>query len=130
MSKSTLIDFSVEVDLTGIEDHFQDLCHDDTTMLEVHNKFASMCDPYVPMLNGPLHESAFAQVTPKYVRYGGTEDVPYARYQYYGTEFNHTIEKHPQATALWDKVMMQERGEEFSEAVKEILVRRYKELYG
>ncbi len=131
MPKSEIIDFSVEVDISGIEDRFTDLCKDNTTRLEINNKFVEFCDPYVPMLNGPLSESAFAQVTPERIKYGGAgTGVPYARYQYYGVNFNHTVEWHPKATALWDKAMMQERGEEFAEEVRNILVRRYKELYG
>ena len=127
---SSIIDFTVNVDITGIEKNFVNLTKDKATMLEVHNKFAQMCDPYVPMLNGPLHESAFAQVSEKCVKYGGTADVPYAAYQYYGVGFNHTIEKHPKATAMWDKAMMREQGEVFEAKVRDILVRRYKELYG
>lgn len=102
---------------------------DDTTMLEIHNLFAKMCDPYVPFLEGPLSQSALAQVTPEYVQYGN-ETVPYAHYQYVGENFNHTLDYHPKATAFWDKVMMTEKGEEFTEQVKDILTRRARELYG
>lgn len=97
---------------------------DDTTMLEIHNLFAKMCDPYVPFLEGPLSQTI--EVSPKSVKYV----QPYARYQYYGVGFNHTKDYHPQSTALWDKVMMSEHGEEFVEQVKEILARRARELYG
>ena len=130
MGNSNILDFSVNVDITGMENNFVNLINDKATMLEVHNKFAQMCDPYVPMLNGPLHESAFAQVSEKSVKYGGTAAVPYARRQYYGVDFNHTIEKHPKATAMWDQAMMREQGEVFEAEVQAILVRRYKELYG
>lgn len=126
---ATLIAVKIEVDTTGIEDHFTELCQDKQTMLEINNAFAAECDPYVPMLNGPLHESGLANVTPEYVEYGNA-NVPYARYQYYGVEFNHTTEYHPQATALWDEAMFRERGDVFDEKVRAILVRRYNELYG
>lgn len=126
---ATLVKFKLEIDTSEIEDHFEDLCNDKQTKLEINNYIAKMFDPYVPMLNGPLHESGLANVTPEYIEYGNA-NVPYARYQYYGVEFNHTIEKHPQATALWDEVMMQEHGEEVEEHIKDILARRYKELYG
>lgn len=126
---ATLIKVKVDIDISGIEDHFRDLCNDKTTMLEIHNAFAKKCDPYVPMLNGPLHESGLANVTSEYVEYGDP-NVPYARYQYYGVDFNHTIEKHPLATAKWDEAMMRDRGDEFEKEVKDILVRRYRELYG
>lgn len=101
-----------------------DMLIDDTVMYEIHNLLLKMCDPYVPFLEGPLSQTA--EVTPQSVRY----IQPYARYQYYGVNFNHTIDYHPQATALWDKVMMSERGEEFKAGVREILRRRARELYG
>lgn len=37
---------------------------------------------------------------------------------------------HPLATKEWDKAMMIDKGEEFTKQVKDILVRRAKELYG
>lgn len=97
---------------------------DDNTMLEIHNLLAKMCDPYVPFLEGPLSQTI--EVSPKSVKY----IQPYARYQYYGVGFNHTKDYHPQSTALWDRVMMSEHGEEFITQVKEILARRAREIYG
>lgn len=125
---SNMFNVEVDIDEKAIGAKIENLI-DDKTMLEIHNLLAKMCDPYVPFLEGPLSQSAFAQVTPEYVQYGGSE-VPYARYQYYGNEFNHTIDYHPQATALWDKVMMSEHGDEFRAQVEEILKRRARELYG
>lgn len=126
---SKYVDVQTEVNLSGLEDRFRNLYYDSNARLEIHNLLAKMCDPYVPFLNGPLSQSAFANVTSDYVQYGGS-NVSYARYQYYGVGFNHTKDVHPKATALWDQAMMQERGEEFVNEVKKILVRRYKELYG
>lgn len=152
---------SVTVDINNflLRQMVDELVNDDATMLEVHNAFAKRCDPYVPMAEGPLSQSALAQVTPQYVQYGN-ESVPYAHYQYvgqvYGPNFpitengnivgwfskpnekksptgraiNYNTEKHPKATAYWDKVMMQEQGEVFEKDVENILVRRAKELYG
>lgn len=37
---------------------------------------------------------------------------------------------HPQATDHWDKAMMREHADEFTEQVKQILIRRARELYG
>ena len=126
---ATIVNLKVEIDTSGMEEHFTDLCNDKQTKLEVNNYLAKMFDPYVPMLHGPLHESGLANVTPEYIEYGNAE-VPYARRQYYGVDFNHTIEKHPQATALWDEAMFREHGEEVDEQIRAILIRRYKELYG
>lgn len=96
---------------------------DAPTMLAVHNLLAKMCDPYVPFLEGPLSQTV--EVHPDRIVY----IQPYARRQYYGTNFRHTLEKHPKATALWDQVMLQEKGDEFNAQVKAILVRRAHELW-
>lgn len=119
------LDVKVKINESTVQNKLNELL-DDKTKLEINNLFAKMCDPYVPMLNGPLHESGLANVTPEYIQY----NVPYARYQYYGMNFNHTVEFHPLATALWDKVMMQDRGQEFINQVEMILRRRATELYG
>jgi hypothetical protein len=100
------------------------LTSDPATMLEINNLLAKKCDPYVPFLNGPLSQTHV--VTPESVRY----IQPYARYQYYGLEFNHTLDYHPKATAFWDKAMLAEKGKEFNKEVKQILKRRLKELNG
>lgn len=131
--------FSVKVDfnISAIQKKVDNLINEET-MLAIHNTFAKMCDEYVPFLEGPLSQSGMAQVSAEFVRYGGSSykldnrpnGVPYGRYQYYGEGFNHTKDYHPKATAFWDKAMMREKGEQFTQQVKAILVRRAKELYG
>lgn len=115
---------SVNINEKAIADKIDALANDETTMLEIHNLLAKMCNPYVPYLHGPLSETA--EISSKSVRY----IQPYARYQYYGTHFNHTVDVHPQATALWDKVMLSEHRDEFVAQVRAILRRRVSELYG
>jgi len=117
------IKIDVEINEASIQKKL-DMLIDDTVMYQIHNLLAKMCDPYVPFLEGPLSQTV--EVSPESVKY----IQPYARYQYYGTEFNHTTDYHPKATALWDKVMMSEKGEEFREGVRAILRARAKELYG
>ena len=130
-----LFNVDVFIDAKKVQDKVDNLI-DDTTMLAIHNLFAKMCDEYVPFLEGPLSQSGMAQVTPDYVKYGGRSStlrpggVPYGQRQYYGVDFNHTKDYHPKATALWDKAMMEEKGDSFTAQVKDILVRRAKELYG
>lgn len=97
---------------------------DDKTMLAIHNLFAKMCDPYVPFLEGPLSQTV--EVMPQYVRY----IQPYAHYQYTGDDFNFTKDYHPLASARWDQAMLRDQRDAFELQVKEILVRRAKELYG
>lgn len=86
-----------------------------TTMLAIYNSLAKHCDPYVPFLNGPLSQTNV--VTPEGVHY----IMPYARYQYFGTHFNHTKEYHPLASAMWDKAMLRDHGDEFEDEVRAIL---------
>lgn len=121
---SEFLKVKVEVDVTGIANRFEELCHDQTLMLNVHNTFAKRCDPYVPFLNGPLSKTV--EITPEYIEYV----QPYAHYQYNGLNFRHTLDYHPLASAQWDEAMMRDHREEFEEEIREKLVRRYKELYG
>lgn len=86
-----------------------------TTMTAIHNTLAKKCDPYVPYLNGPLSQTH--QVSAEGVRY----IQPYARYQYFGDDFNHTIDYHPLASARWDKAMLRDHRDEFIAEVKDIL---------
>lgn len=114
----------VHVNTDGLEDMFENLLNDEQTMLAVHTLFAKTIDPWVPYLNGPLSETV--QIEPNLIRYV----QPYARYQYYGVGFNHTKDFHPLASAMWDKAAMEVKLDEFRAGVRDILVRRAKELYG
>lgn len=53
--------------------------------------------PYVPMREGKLKNTV--SITPGQIEH----TVPYARYQYNGTNFHFYKEKNPKATAHWDK---------------------------
>lgn len=92
------------------------------TMLEIYNTLAKMCDPYVPFLEGPLSQTV--EITSD----GVTYIQPYARYQYYGVDFNHTTDYHPLASAMWDKAMLRDKGDEWNKAVHDILARRAREI--
>lgn len=143
------------IDANRIADNIMS-AFDDKAMLTIHNLLAKMCNPYVPMAEGPLSQTL--NITPEYVAYL----QPYAHYQYvgqvYGPNFkiydadgnfigwrspsgkgykhpteralNYRVDKHPLATKEWDKAMMRDCGNEFLEQVKAIAVRRAKELYG
>lgn len=95
-----------------------------TTMLALHNTLAKKCDPYVPFLEGPLSQTIV--VSPK----GVTYIQPYARYQYYGVNFNHTTEFHPLASAKWDEAMLRDKGDEFREEVRLIILERIRRAHG
>lgn len=116
-------DFTIDIDENSIVNKVENLI-DESTMLEIHNLFAKLINPWVPYLEGPLSQNI--EVTPEYVRYLQI----YANYQYWGLEFNHTKDVHPLASARWDKVAMQTEMEKFEDGVRTILERRAKEMYG
>ena len=120
---SNVVKVDVDINEMAVQAKVNNLL-DANTMLEIHNLLAKYCDPYVPFLEGPLSQTT--EITPNYVRY----TQPYAHYQYHGVGFNHTKDYHPLASAEWDKAMLRDRREEFEMQVKEILVRRARELYG
>ena len=117
------IDVAVNINEDILEQQLERLL-DGSTRYTIHNLLAKMCDPYVPFLEGPLSQTV--EVYPDKVRY----IQPYARKQYYGVGFNHTLDYHPKATALWDKVMLQEKGDEFNAQVREIIARRARQNGG
>jgi len=142
------------ISLQKIEKNVSRLLRDDTTMLEIHNLFAKMCEPYVPMEEGTLSQQI--EVLPEGVHY----TVPYAHYQYIGLIYGPNIpivedgvvvgwfsppgqkkhptgrrisysnQMHPLASREWDKAMIRDKKDEFLTQVHSILVRRYRELYG
>lgn len=142
---------NVEVNPDAIGARLENLVRDNRTMLEVHNLFAKMMEPYVPFGS----DLANLEVTPEYVRY----NTPYAHYHYIGEVYGLNIPiiengiivgwfskpdedtgmKHktgrqlqfqkPKASDHWDQAMMAEQKEEFAKQVEMILARRAKELY-
>lgn len=147
------INIDVDIDTAKLAKEFEAL-KDDNVMYQIHNLFAKMCDPYVPMKEGVLSQSV--NIEKDKVIY----PQPYAHYMYVGEvygpnipiiedgivvgwfsppgqkkhptgkDINYNKEMHPLASKEWDKAMMNARGEEFLNQVKEILMQRFKELYG
>ena len=78
------IKWDVTLDSRVIGHKIENLINDDV-MVAIHNLFAKMCNPYVPMDEGPL--SQHIEVTPNYVRYA----EPYAHYQYMGEVYGPNI---------------------------------------
>lgn len=140
---------TVHVNKDAIVGKLEDLVRDNQTMLEIHNLYAKMMEPYVPFGS----DLGNMEVTPEYVRY----NTPYAHYDYIGEVYGPNIpiiedgivvgwfskpgeQKHltgrqlqfqkPKASAYWDKAMLAEKREEFCTQVERILARRAKELYG
>lgn len=83
------------------------------------NTVKRLSDPYVPMQQGPLKNTAQIEADAKSIIYG----QPYARYQYHGKLMvgrapkrltNIDLDHHgaPMRGPFWDKRMMQARGNE------------------
>ena len=153
---SDIITLDIQVDTNAIASKIENLI-DDKLMLQIQNLLAKMCDPYVPegiddVAHGHMKQTL--DITPEYVAYV----TEYAHYMYtgeiYGPNFLITQEdgtqvwrspkekgsKHPagrpitytkpEATKEWEKTMMERKGDEFIAQVKELMLRRAKELYG
>lgn len=102
-----------------------DLLTDTQTSLAIYDVLKKECNPYVPRLYGPLSENA--QTTPEGVVYGSGGEQPYARYQYYGVNFKHTLDYHPLASAKWNQAMMRDKKDEFTKQIKDIIEWRIKQ---
>ena len=145
----------VYINTKKLEKEFQSLA-DDEVMYQIHDLFAKMCDPYVPMAEGVLSQSVALGISKSGITYYG----PYAHYMYVGEvygpnipikeddiivgwfspkgekkkptgrEIQYSKEMHPLASKEWDKAMMRDKGDVFLKQVEDILVQRCKELYG
>lgn len=123
--------------------------------LGVQSIFYKMCSPYVPFDTGMLDQSV--RITPQYVAY--TQPYAHYQYEgiIYGPNIpffdkNGKIIKwrspkdkpkhptgrfikydthgHPLATRHWDEAMLKNRGDEFTEEVRKLLIAKWEEKYG
>lgn len=146
-----IIKVDVKVNPNAIGGKIEDLVNDPQTMLEIHNLYAKMMEPYVPF-NVDLGNQ---EVTSESVHY----TAPYAHYHYIGDTYGLNIpiiengiivgwfskpdedgRKHPtggkltfkkaRASDHWDQAMLADKKEEFVKQVEAILARRARELYG
>ena len=72
-----MLDFEIEIDGQALQKKFENVI-DSKTMLQIHNLFAMLINPYIPFSEGILAQSL--EVTENHVRY----TQPYAHYQYMG----------------------------------------------
>lgn len=112
----------ITVDSNGLDNINLDNLITDDVMKEIHQVYAEIIDPWTPFLTGKLSTDLTISAE------GVTYNVPYAAKKYYGEVFHKEV--HPLATSHWDEVAMQTELDSFTARVKEILVRRAKELYG
>lgn len=90
----------------------------DRVRMFAHNELYRLSNKYVPMQTGYLAQNV--EITPKYVRY----KAPYAARMYYGVGFRFRKNKHPLATAMWDKVAMQTQRDKLTRAVEAYMRRQ------
>ena len=109
---------NVHISEEALNAKIEDLADDEVLMLQIHSLFERMMEPYVPYLHGPL--SRTAEVSSE----GVTYITPYARRQYKGEDFNHTLTTHPLASAYWDKAMMASQGDDFTAQVQDLVRNR------
>lgn len=83
----------------------------DRVRLFAHNELWSLCSPYVPKRIG--HLLGNVEITPDYIRY----KEPYAARMYYGIGFRFRKDKHPLATAMWDKAAMQTQRDKLTRSI-------------
>lgn len=148
-------DVTVTINEKAIAEKLDSLVNDDV-MRQIHNEFYRILIPYVPMDEGVLFQNV--EITPKYIRYiqeyahymyigavygpnipikdkvtgevTGWFSPPGQKKKPTGKSIVYNKDKHPLATKEWDKVAMQTQLELFEKQVRDILVRRAKELYG
>lgn len=66
--------------------------------LYANSTWQKLIDPYVPFRYGNLSQNI--DITQDYIHYKS----PYAKRMYYGEGFHFNKDRHPLATAKWDKV--------------------------
>lgn len=89
----------------------------DSKQLAITKMIELKMNPYVPMDTGALVDTT--AVTKNSITYL----VPYARKMYNGENLNFSKEKHPLATAHWDRAMMIAKSGEVSRNAEEIIKR-------
>ncbi len=92
----------------------------DRVKLFAHSELYRLSSKYVPWRVGMLTQNV--EITPKHIRY----IQPYASRMYYGIGFKFRKDKHPLATAMWDKVAMQTQRGKLIRAIAAEIRRQFK----
>ena len=85
-----------------------------------HLQLWRLCSPYVPMQTGDLMENV--EITPEHLRYA----APYAARMYYGVGYRFKKDRHPLATAMWDKAAMQTQRDKLTREIAAYMGRQEK----
>ena len=91
---------------------------DDEAKLFLANTAYKLMNDYIPMDTGSLAQTV--DLTPEYLHF----KVPYAEKMYEGDQFHFRKDKHPLATAHWDKAMMDARGDKLRQTMQNYMDKR------
>lgn len=108
---------TVEVELTNKEKTFRRIFGNDVKTY-ANTRLHAYCSPYVPMDTGYLDQTV--DITPDFVHY----KAPYAKKVYEGDGVTFSKDKHPLATAHWDKAMAAAKGDQLAADITAYLKRR------
>lgn len=117
-----------------------DRIFDSEAMTYIHTRLHAFCSPYVPMDSGAMDQTV--EITPECVHYKS----PYAHFQWNGKVFvdsrgspwarrseskhetdrnlQYSRDKHPLATAHWERAMLAAKGGEFCKDIEAYLRRK------
>lgn len=76
-----------------------------------NTRLHAYCSPYVPMNTGYLDQTV--DITPDYVHY----KAPYANRVHKGDGMNFSEDKHPLATAHWERSMAVAKGQQLADDI-------------
>lgn len=101
---------SVKVDIPNIPKLSKRIFSDDVRKY-ANTRLHAYCSPYVPMDTGYLDQTV--DITSEYVHY----KAPYAHKMWEGDGLNFSTDKHPLATAHWDKAMAVAKGQKLADDI-------------
>jgi len=121
--------FTVKGELNegSVFNKLNEITHNVGVMIDISQKIVEAIDPYVPCDTGRLSEDVdfvHSYTEGTLIKY----NAPYASKCYYGDDIAFHKDKHPLATAHWDKVAMQTQQERVNREAEAILKARAKEV--
>lgn len=106
-----------EVTLANQQKTVQRIFGDDVKVY-ANTRLHAYCSPYVPMNTGYLDQTV--DITKDYVHY----KAPYAHKNWDGDGLNFSKDKHPLATAHWERSMAAAKGQKLADDITEYEKRR------
>ena len=117
---------NAEMNQGAVFDKINAVTHNVGTMIDISRKVVEVIDPYVPYDTGNLSNSATFVHTLE-----GTSivyEAPYASKVYHGVDIAFHKDKHPLATAYWDKVAMQNERTRLAREAEAILKEKARQV--